>query len=499
MKLKFYSAISLDVVSLQEIGVDETELRYKIDTEIPPGNLKFLPEYLRRHYLLRHEKYRAFRNIRIIVENGGHFLSYRVLVPKTNQYVDVTVDASVPIRVTMKLSDLGISKTFLDQIYEDLFLIVQLFEEEIRKTTLYLAFMPGEKIVPEREKAGLLVRIFTDSMLPLFVALMALTFLFFWIFGPYAPIIFVGVSFVLMLFSGKLIARSGNWRITKDQSEMHLLQYHFSPNEFEEFRKKHAKKIPKIRQGIYEATIAAEKPIDCETAGRVFANYGIDCEPEDFSVKKVNLFEIVKKASNSFGLPMPRIVVANTIIPNAAAAGPSPRLGTIMVTTGIMTQLEEDELLSVVGHELSHLKAHDPIVMFSLSSAEYLLRFYVFWPYLFFFGFYSFWLYFIVAIGLIYFFGKFLESRADLDSAKMIGQPKVMAEALRKIAFRRLFPLYKREPAFRGYRRSEWLRFDPHPPAYFRIAQLEGLEEPEKIKHTFLKSIKDAFKGFLRA
>ncbi len=170
-----------------------------------------------------------------------------------------------------------------------------------------------------------------------------------------------------------------------------------------------------------------------------------------------------------------------------------------MVTTGIMTQLEQDELLSVVGHELSHLRAHDPFVMFALSSAEYLLRFYVFLPYLFFFGFYSFWLYFIVAIGLIYFFGKFLEGRADLDSAKKIGQPKVMAEALRKIAFRRLFPLKKREPSFRGHRRSEWLRFDPHPPAYFRIAQLERLQSPEKIEHTFLKSVKDALKGFLRA
>jgi len=487
------------VVGLQKIGADETELRYTIDTELSSGNLNFLPEYLRRHYLLQHEKYRTFRKIRIITENGQHFLSYRVLVPKTNQHVDVTVEASIPIRVTMKLSDPSIPKSFLDQLYEDLFLIVQLFEEENRKTTLYLAFVPGEKIVPKREKAGLPARIFTDSMLPLFVALMALTFLFFWIFGWYAPLIFVGVSFLLALFSGKLIARSGDWKITKEQPEIHLLQYHFSPDEFGEFRKKHAKKIPEIRKRIYEATIAAEKPIDCKTAGEVFANYGIDCEPEDFSVKKVNLFQIVKKASNDFGLPVPKIVVANTIIPNAAAAGPSPRLGTILVTTGIITQLEEDELLSVVGHELSHLKAHDPLVMFSLSSVEYLLRFYVFWPYLFFFGFYSFWLYFLVAIGLIYFFGKFLESRADLDSAKMIGQPKVMAEALRKIAFRRLFPLYKREPAFRGYRRSEWLRFDPHPPAYFRIAQLEGLKEPKKIKHTFLRSIKDALKGFLRA
>lgn len=402
--------------------------------------MKFLPEYLRRRYLLEHEKYRDFSNIRIITENDRHYLSYRVVAPKTNQYVDANVAATIPIVVTMNPSDSAIPKSFLDQLYEDLFLIIQLFEEETRKTTLYLAFMPGEKIVPEREKTGVSARIFMDSMLPIFVSLMALTFLFFWIFGWYAPLIFVGGSFVLALSSGKLIARTGNWKITKDQPEIHLLQYNFSPGEFEEFRKKHAKNIPEIRKKIYEATVAAEKPIDCETAGKVFANYGVDCEPKDFSVKKINLFQIVKRAPNNSGLPMPKTVVANTIIPNAAAAGPSPRLGTIMITTGIMTQLEEDELLSVVGHELSHPKARDPLVMFSLSSAEYLPRFYVFWPYLFFFGFYSYWIYFMAAIGLIYFFGKFLESRADLDSAKIIGQPKVMAEALRKIAFRRLFP-----------------------------------------------------------
>jgi len=484
---------------LEGKSVGETEFTYTIDTELSEGNLKFLTEYLRRHYLLQHKKYRTFKDIRVTTEDEKHSLSYTVSAPETNQHVHVTVEASIPIGVTMKLTDSSIPKSFLDQLYEDLFLIVQLFEEEIRKTTLYLAFMPGERTVPKREKTGLLARVFTDSMLPLYIALMALTFVFFWIFGWLAPLFFVGVSFVLALSSGRLIAKGGDWKITMDQPEIHLLQYHFSPEEFDEFREKHAKKIPEIRKAIYEVTLAADKPIDCKTAGEVFSNYGIDCEPEDFSVKKVNLFQIVEKASNSFGLSMPEIVVANTIIPNAAAAGPTPRLGTIMITTGIMTQLEEDELLSVVGHELSHLKNHDPILMFSLSSVEYLLRFYVFWPYLFFFGFYSYWLYFMVAIWLIYFFGKFLEGRADLDSAKMMGQPKVMAEALRKIAFRRLFPLYKREPAFRGYRRFEWLQFDPHPPAYFRIARLEDLQEPEKIKHTFLKSVKDALKGFLRA
>lgn len=470
-----------------------------IDTELSAGNVKFLPEYVRRHYLLQHEKYRAFRNIRVTTRNGKHALSYTVFTPTTNQYVDVIVEASIPIGVTMKLSDPGISKPFLDQLYEDLFLMLQLFEEETRKTTLYLAFKPGEKIIPESEKSGVLGRIFTDSMLPLYVSLMALTFLFFWIFGRYAPLIFVGVVFLLSIFSGKLVAKSSHWEITEDQPEILLLQYHFSPGKFREFRREYAKRIPEIRKRIHKVSVAAGKPIDCKIASGIFSSYGIDCKPENLSTKKINLFRIVKKAADMFGFPMPKTVVMNSIVPNAAAAGPTPSLGTIMVTTGIMAQLEEDELLSVIGHELSHLKAHDPLVMSSLSSAEYLLRFYLFWPYLFYFGIISFWIYFLISIGLIYFFGKFLESRADLDSAKMIGQPKVMAEALRKIAFKRLFPLHKREPAFRGYRRSEWLRYDPHPPAYFRIAQLEALEEPEKIQHTFLKAIKDALKGFLRA
>jgi len=276
---------------LQKIGAGETELKYTIDTELSPGNLGFLPEYLRRHYLLQHEKYRAFRKIRIITENGRPHLSYRVLVPKTNQYVDVTVDASIPIGVTMKLSDSGIPKSFLNQLYEDLFLIVQLFEEEIRKTTLYLAFVLGEKVVPESERRGILGRILTDSMLPLYVALMALTFLFFWIFGKYAPLIFVGLVFTLSLFSGKLVAKGSHWKITADQPEIFLLQYNFSPEKFEEFRKKYAQKIFEIRKRIYEVSIAAGKPIDCETASGIFSAYGIDCKPENLSVKRINLFK----------------------------------------------------------------------------------------------------------------------------------------------------------------------------------------------------------------
>ena len=161
---------------MAESSTEKNEEKYSIDTELSSGNVKFLPEFLKRNYLLQQEKYREFRNIETKVEEGRQSLSYIVMVPKTGQHVEVMVEPDVPIEVTMRCSDSGISKTFLDQLYEDLFLTVQLFEEEIRATTLYLAFMPGEKIVPEKESGGVIGRIFTESMLPLYVMLTALTF-----------------------------------------------------------------------------------------------------------------------------------------------------------------------------------------------------------------------------------------------------------------------------------------------------------------------------------
>jgi heat shock protein HtpX len=484
---------------MSEVDSTKIEKKYTINTEVNMGNLKNLPEFLRRNYLLQHKKYRNFKEIKMNIGNNTPSLTYKVVIPKTKSYIDVTVEATVPIKVRFRYNESAVTKIFINQLYEDLFLIIQLFEDEIRKTTLYLAFMPGEKIVAEKESKGLIGRIFTESMLPLYVILTTFTLVFFVIFGDYGPIVFVVLSFTLSIFSGKIVSRIGHWTITQNRQEIFLLQYHFSPDKFENFRKKYVKNISKIRKRIYNNSIAVGKLPDCKLSSEIFSEYGIDCTKENFSVKKINVYHLIKKAAERFSLSIPRIVVTNNIIPNAAAAGPAASLGTVMITTGILTQLEENELLNVIGHEMSHLKAHDPLIMSSLSSLEFLFRFYIIFPYIAAFGFIFFWIYFIIAIGLIYFFGKFLEGRADLDSAKLIGQPKVLAKALKKIGFRRLFPLYKREPEFKEYRRSEWFRFDPHPPVYHRISQLEKLKNAEKIQHTFFRTVKDNIKAFINA
>ncbi|MBM4401016.1 MAG: heat-shock protein HtpX, partial [Crenarchaeota archaeon] len=219
---------------------------------------------------------------------------------------------------------------------------------------------------------------------------------------------------------------------------------------------------------------------------------GIACQPENLSAKKVNVYELVKKIAGKFGFPMPKIVVSNTMVPNAATAGPSPSRGVVLITTGLLVQLEEEEVLSVLGHEFGHLKGRDPLLLYGLTSAEFLFRFYVLFPlFPLIFSSFLFFFYFWAVMVVIFFIAKFFEARADLVSAIKMGKPEVLAGALEKIGFQRL--LYERTPSFRV---QEWLGLDPHPPIYFRVDRLEKLKAPEKIKHPLIQSIKDVMSGF---
>ena len=95
------------------------------------------------------------------------------------------------------------------------------------------------------------------------------------------------------------------------------------------------------------------------------------------SAKKINVYELVKKVADRFGYKVPKIVISNTMVPNAAASGPSPKRGIVLITTGLLVQLEEPEVVSVLGHEFGHLKGRDPLILFGLLSAEFIFRFYV--------------------------------------------------------------------------------------------------------------------------
>ena len=207
--------------------------------------------------------------------------------------------------------------------------------------------------------------------------------------------------------------------------------------------------------------------------------------------KKVNVYELVKGIADRFSFPMPKIVVSNTQVPNAAASGPSPSRGMVLITTGLLVQLDEEEIRSVLGHEFGHLKGRDPLILYGVVSAEFLFRFYVlftFFPIIF--TTLLFFVYFWAVMVLIFFIAKFFEARADLVSAIMVGTPLVLAGSLEKIGFQRLLTSGRLLSVSKS-----GSDLDPHPPIYFRVDRLEKLT-PEKMKHPLIQSIKDVTRGF---
>ena len=175
------------------------------------------------------------------------------------------------------------------------------------------------------------------------------------------------------------------------------------------------------------------------------------------------------------------------MIANAAATGPSPNKGLVLITTGLLVQLNEKEILSVLGHEMGHLQGRDPLILFSIISGEFILRFTVLFPIVIINPI----LYIIVVMALIFFVAKFFETRADLLSAMKVGQPDVLAEALRKIAYQRL----QMEKV--GSKIPRWLSWDTHPPVYFRIDRLKGMQTPVRSKNPLIQSARDVVNGFL--
>ncbi|WP_017933953.1 zinc metalloprotease HtpX [Nocardioides sp. Iso805N] len=81
------------------------------------------------------------------------------------------------------------------------------------------------------------------------------------------------------------------------------------------------------------------------------------------------LYGMVQRLCTLADMPMPRVGVADTDIPNAFATGRSPGRAVVVVTTGIMRRLDAEELEGVLAHELSHVAHRDVLVMTVASSA----------------------------------------------------------------------------------------------------------------------------------
>lgn len=92
------------------------------------------------------------------------------------------------------------------------------------------------------------------------------------------------------------------------------------------------------------------------------------------------LYEMVEEMSLAAGIPMPKVYAIPSNIPNAFATGRDPEHASLAVTSGLVKIMNHDELLGVIGHEISHIRNYDlrvTTITSALSSFIYLAAIYL--------------------------------------------------------------------------------------------------------------------------
>jgi len=211
------------------------------------------------------------------------------------------------------------------------------------------------------------------------------------------------------------------------------------------------------------------------------------------------LHRTVEKLCKEAELPLPKIAIMQSPVPNAFATGRSPKHAVVACTDSIMRLLNNDELEAVLAHELAHVKNRDILAMtiasFIAMIASMIMQ-------SFFFsailggrnreggGGAIIWIVSIVVYAvstlLILALSRYREFAADRGSALITKNPKALMSALSKISGR--MDAVPREakakveaanaffiiPALSG--RSFMELLSTHPPLEKRIANLEKIE-----------------------
>jgi heat shock protein HtpX len=212
------------------------------------------------------------------------------------------------------------------------------------------------------------------------------------------------------------------------------------------------------------------------------------------------LHTMVERLCNLAALPKPRIAVINSAMPNAFATGRSQKNAVVAVTTGLLQSLDTPEVEAVLGHELSHVKNRDMLVItiasFLSTLAWFVMRF-SFYSSLFRGGgrdrnagatviiFAVSLLVWLISFLLIRALSRYREFAADRGSAIITQNPPALIAALSKIsgAMKRVPTRDLRVveginaffiiPALSG--ESIMNLFSTHPPIEKRIARLEEM------------------------
>ncbi len=160
------------------------------------------------------------------------------------------------------------------------------------------------------------------------------------------------------------------------------------------------------------------------------------------------LHQMVRELAGKAGIPKPRVGISELAIPNAFAFGKSLRDGRVCVTRGIQRLLNKEQLQAVLGHEVSHLKNRD-MIMITLLSVIPLMLYWLAWStlwggmfgrrreggeYAALIGLGAILLYFITNL-LVLYGSRIREYYADRGSIKLGNSPQHLATALYRLVY----------------------------------------------------------------
>src|SRR5258706_2518521 len=74
------------------------------------------------------------------------------------------------------------------------------------------------------------------------------------------------------------------------------------------------------------------------------------------------LYAVMERLAAKANLPVPQLYVIPEAAPNAFATGRNPRHASVAVTEGLLQLMNDDELESVIAHELSHVRNYDILI-----------------------------------------------------------------------------------------------------------------------------------------
>jgi heat shock protein HtpX len=160
------------------------------------------------------------------------------------------------------------------------------------------------------------------------------------------------------------------------------------------------------------------------------------------------LHRMVAELAEKAHVPKPKVGISQLAIPNAFAFGRTQRDGRVCVTQGLLNLMSKDELKAVLGHEISHVKHRDMVIMTLLSGVPlvmYWIALSMMWGgvsggrrqgggYAALIGLGAFALYFLTNL-LVLYGSRIREYYADLGSVQLGSMPHHLASALYRLVY----------------------------------------------------------------